>query len=203
MDTLQENIISVSSRLFEQFGIRSVSIDNVCKELLISKKTFYTLFPQKEDLVDSVLTFQNKNNCDKFSKLFKNKNSIDSLILIIKEIKRNIESVSQTMFFDLEKYYPRVFEKHMLKNNEEIRLGFEINLRQGIAEGYYREDLDIELISLFHSLQIKNTFELMQQSPKKYPKKRIIEFFLDLMIHMIANEKGLQYLRDQSISETF
>ena len=203
MDTLQENIISVSSRLFEQFGIRSVSIDNVCKELLISKKTFYTLFPQKEDLVDSVLTFQNKNNCDKFSKLFKNKNSIDSLILIIKEIKRNIESVSQTMFFDLEKYYPRVFEKHMLKNNEEIRLGFEINLRQGIAEGYYREDLDIELISLFHSLQIKNTFELMQQSPKKYPKKRIIEFFLDLMIHMIANEKGLQYLRDQSITETF
>jgi len=203
MDTLQENIISVSSRLFEQFGIRSVSIDNVCKELLISKKTFYTLFPQKEDLVDSVLTFQNKNNCDKFSKLFKNKNSIDSLILIIKEIKRNIESVSQTMFFDLEKYYPRVFEKHMLKNNEEIRLGFEINLRQGIAEGYYREDLDIELISLFHSLQIKNTFELMQQSPKKFPKKRIIEFFLDLMIHMIANEKGLQYLRDQSISETF
>ena len=203
MDTLQENIISVSSRLFEQFGIRSVSIDNVCKELLISKKTFYTLFPQKEDLVDSVLTFQNKNNCDKFSKLFKNKNSIDSLILIIKEIKRNIESVSQTMFFDLEKYYPRVFEKHMLKNNEEIRLGFEINLRQGIAEGYYREDLDIELISLFHSLQIKNTFELMQQSPKKFPKKRIIEFFLDLMIHMIANEKGLQYLRDQSITETF
>ena len=203
MDTLQENIISVSSRLFEQFGIRSVSIDNVCKELLISKKTFYTLFPQKEDLVDSVLTFQNKNNCDKFSKLFKNKNSIDSLILIIKEIKRNIESVSQTMFFDLEKYYPRIFEKHMLKNNEEIRLGFEINLRQGIAEGYYREDLDIELISLFHSLQIKNTFELMQQSPKKFPKKRIIEFFLDLMIHMIANEKGLQYLRDQSITETF
>jgi len=202
MDTLQENIILVSSRLFEQFGIRSVSIDNICKELLISKKTFYTLFPQKEDLVDSVLTFQNKINCDKFDKLFRNKNSIDSLILIIKEIKKNIESVSQTMFFDLEKYYPRVFEKHLLKNNEVIRQGFEINLRQGIAEGYYREDLDIELISLFHSLQIKNTFELMQQSPKKYPKKRIIEFFLDLMIHMIANEKGLQYLRDQSITET-
>ena len=152
METLQENIILVSARLFEQFGIRSVSIDNVCKEIQISKKTFYTIFPQKEDLVDAVLTFQNKSNCDKFNKIFKNKNSIDSLILIIKEIKKNIESVSQTMFFDLEKYYPRVFEKHMLKNTEEIRFGFEINLRQGIAEGFYREDLDIELISLFHSL---------------------------------------------------
>ena len=202
METLQENIILVSCRLFEQYGIRSVSIDNVCKELQISKKTFYTVFPQKEDLVDAVLTFQNKSNYDKFYKLFRNKNSIDSLILIIKEIKKNIESVSQTMFFDLEKYYPRVFEKHMLKNKEQIRLGFEINLRQGIAEGFYREDLDIELISLFHSLQIKKTFELMQQSHKKYTKKRIIEFFIDLMIHMIANEKGLQYMKVHSIAES-
>jgi len=202
MEILQENIITVSCRLFEQFGIRSVSIDNVCKELQISKKTFYTVFPQKEDLVDAVLTFQNSSNCDKFHKLFTNKNSIDSLILIIKEIKKNIESVSQTMYYDLKKYYPRVFEKQMLKNTEEIRLGFEINLRQGISEGFYREDLDIELISLFHSLQIKNTFELMQQSQKKYTKKRIIEFFIDLMIHMIANEKGLQYMKDHSATES-
>jgi len=42
----------------------------------------------------------------------------------------------------------------------------------------------------------------MQQLPKRYPKNRIIEFFVDLMIHMIANEKGLQYLRDQTINET-
>ena len=42
----------------------------------------------------------------------------------------------------------------------------------------------------------------MQQSPKKYTKKRIIEFFIDLMIHMIANEKGLQYMRDHSIAES-
>ena len=90
MELLQENIILVSCRLFEQFGIRSVSIDNVCKELQISKKTFYTVFLQKEDLVDAVLTYQNKSNRDKFSKLFRNKNSIDSLILIIKEIKKNI-----------------------------------------------------------------------------------------------------------------
>jgi TetR/AcrR family transcriptional regulator, cholesterol catabolism regulator len=87
MEIQQENIVLVASRLFEQFGIRSVSIDNVCNELHISKKTFYLYFPQKEDLVDAVLTLQKKNNYDKFLKLFKNKNAIDSLILIIKEIK--------------------------------------------------------------------------------------------------------------------
>ena len=201
MEALQETIIQVASRLFEQFGIRSVSIDNVCKELHISKKTFYIHFPQKEDLVDAVLNFNSKNNYDKFEKLFRNKNAIDSLILIIKEIKKTLESESLSMCFDLEKYYPKVFEKHESLRRSEIRQGFELNLKQGISEGFYRDDLDVELISLFHSIQIKNNFELMQQSPKKYTKKRLIEFFIDLMIHLIANEKGLQYMKEHSITE--
>jgi len=196
MENQSDNIVIAAVRLFEQFGIRSVSIDNVCSELHISKKTFYNYFPQKEDLVDAVLTYQKINNYEKFEKLFKNKNAIDSLIVSIKEIRKASETESQTMFYDLQKYYPKVFEKHMSKNTDEMRLGFEMNLRQGVDEGYYREDLDIELISLFHSLQIKNTFELMQQFPKKFTKKRLVDFFIDLMIHLIANEKGLKYMEE-------
>lgn len=200
METQQENIILVASRLFEQFGIRSVSIDNICNELRISKKTFYTFFPQKEDLVDSVLTFNKHLSYERYSKLLKDKNAIDSLILIISEIKKNGENEShtQSMCFDLEKYYPKLFEKHETKKRDEIRQGFEINLKQGIAEGFYRDNLDVELISFFHSIQIKRTFELMRRSSKKYTKKRLTEFFIDLMIHLIANEKGLQYMKEHS-----
>jgi TetR/AcrR family transcriptional regulator, cholesterol catabolism regulator len=198
MDNPQENIVIAASRLFEQFGIRSVSIDNVCNELRISKKTFYTYFPQKEDLVEAVLELKNRSKFEKFEKIFKDRNAIDSLILIIKEIKKSLESDSQTMFYDLEKYYPKVFEKHISMRTCEIRNGFELNLRQGIAEGYYRDDLDVELISLFHSIQIKHTFEIMQQSPKKFTKKRLVDFFIDLMIHLIANEKGLKYMEENN-----
>ncbi len=196
MESPQESIISTASHLFEQFGIRSVSIDNVCTELRISKKTFYTYFPQKEDLVDAVLTLQRNVNFEKYGRLFKNKNAIDSLILIIKEIRRDGEHGSQSMCYDIEKYYPKIHEKFEIQKREGIRAGFEMNLKQGIQEGFYREDLDIELISFFHSIQIKNTFELMSQDSKKYTKKRLIDFFIDLMIHLIANEKGLKYMEE-------
>ncbi len=199
MENLNESIVQVASRLFDQFGIRSVSIDNVCNELHISKKTFYTYFPQKEDLVDAVLVYRKNRDYEKYSKLFLNKNAIDSLILIIKEIKKNLEAESQHMCYDLEKYYPKIYERHQSIKRENIRQGFENNLRQGIAEGFYRDDLDVELISLFHSIQIKNTFEAMQQA-KKYSKKRLVEFFIDLMIHLIANEKGLKYMKENSQS---
>ncbi len=201
MENQYENIVTVASRLFEQFGIRSVSIDNVCSELRISKKTFYTHFQQKEDLVDAVLIQQKKANKEKFEKYFKDKNAIDSLIIIIKEVKKSNENESLLFCHDLEKYYPKIYEKHELKNKEEIRKGFESNLKQGIEEGFYRDDLDVELISLFHTSQIKNTFKSMQESNKKYTKKRLIDFFIDLMIHLIANEKGLKYLAEQSFRD--
>jgi TetR/AcrR family transcriptional regulator, cholesterol catabolism regulator len=200
MENQYDLIVQTASKMFEQFGIRSVSIDNVCSELRISKKTFYTHFPQKEDLVDAVLTYNKQQNYDKYSKLLKDKNAIDSLILIIVEMKKTVETESQSMCFDLEKYYPKVFEKHENIKKEEIRRGFESNLRQGIAEGFYRDDLDVELASVFHSLQIKNIFKQMQEYSKKFTKKRLVEFFIDLMIHLIVNEKGLKYVEDSKLT---
>ena len=141
------------------------------------------------------------NQLIRFSKMFKNKNAIESLILIIKEIKKNAEHESERMCHDLEKYYPKINETHEFQKRERIRAGFERNLRQGIEEGFYREDLDIELISFFHSIQIKSTFEQMNQDTKKYSKKRLIDFFIDLMIHLIANEKGLKYMEEQVMKD--
>jgi AcrR family transcriptional regulator len=198
MENLRDSIIVTADRMFQQFGIRSVSIDNVCAELRISKKTFYTYFTQKEDLIDSVLTFQREQNIDKYEKLFKNRNAIDSLIIIIREIKRNTDHESQRMCRDLEKYYPKINAKYELHQKEIIRLGFDKNLRQGITEGYYREDLDVELISYFHSIQIKMMFEQMSQDAKKFSKKRLVDFIIDLIIHLIANEKGLKYIEEQA-----
>lgn len=196
METQQELIVSTASRLFEQFGIRSVSIDNVCTELRISKKTFYSYFPQKEDLVEAVLLYQRNIQHEKFVKMFKNKNAIESLIISIKEIKRGAGHESVAMCYDLEKYYPKVNEKYEQDSRQIMRSGFERFLKQGIEEGYFREDLDVELIAFFHALQVKNTFEQMSQDPKKYNKKRILDFFIDLMIHLIANEKGLKYMEE-------
>lgn len=196
MENQRDSIVKTASHLFEQFGIRRVSIDNVCNELRISKKTFYTFFSQKEDLVDAVLTYQRSIQHEKFTKLFKNKNAIDSLIISIKEIKRNAGHESVAMCYDLRKYYPKVNEKYEQASKQLMRAGFERFLRQGIEEGYFREDLDVELIAFFHSLQMKTTFEQMTQDPKKYSKKRIIDFFVDLLIHLIANEKGLKYVEE-------
>lgn len=88
MDQLQESILQTAARMFHQKGIRNVSIDEICSELRISKKTFYTHFQQKEELVDAVLIYSKSKELEKFSKNLHGKNAIDALIYIVKEIKK-------------------------------------------------------------------------------------------------------------------
>jgi AcrR family transcriptional regulator len=201
MNLIKENIIQTASKLFHQSGVRNISIDEVCSELRISKKTFYLHFQQKEDLIDSILEYIKVQHFERFEKNLRNKNAIDSLIFIVKELKKNSDCEPHQLWFDVQKYYPKVFEKHELEKQETIKLGFELNLKQGIDEGYYRSDLDIELASFFHAVQMKTTFTMMQENQKKFSKKRMMDFYIDLIIHLIANEKGLKYLEENYYNE--
>jgi AcrR family transcriptional regulator len=201
MNTLKQKITHTASKLFHQSGVRNISIDEVCSELRISKKTFYKHFQQKEDLIGAVIEENKQQHFEKFEKNLRNKNAIDSLIFIIKELKKNSDCEPHQLWFDIQKYYPKIFEKYEIMKIEAIQIGFEQNLIQGIEDGYYRQNLDIELTSFFHSVQMKTTFEMMQENQKKYSKKRMMDFYIDLIIHLIANEKGLKYMEEKYYNE--
>lgn len=196
MENINLNIIQVATHQFNQKGIRNVSIDDVCSELRISKKTFYQYFNKKEDLVDAVIAYGQQSHMEKVHKSIKDKNAIEVFIFMIKEIKKSAECAPFMLWHDLKKYYPALYNKYDEEKKIQIKNAFEENLLQGIKEGYYRDNLDVELVSYFHSIQIKNTFETMMQSQKKFTQKRLTDFFIDMIIHLIVNEKGLKYVEE-------
>lgn len=196
METLKENIIQTAGNQFQQMGIRNVSIDDVCAELRISKKTFYQYFSKKEDLVDAVIEHKRALSQAKLQKNIKDKNAIEIFVYMIKELKKSAECTPVLFWHDVEKFYPALFQKHNQIKQDNVRNIFENNIRQGIAEGYYRENLDIELLSFFHTVQIRNTFEMMMQMQLKFSLKRITDFFIDMIIRLVANEKGLKYIEE-------
>ncbi len=194
MERQKLQIIQAASKFFRQQGIRRVSIDDICGELRISKKTFYDYFAQKEDLVDAFIEYENKAFMEKVEKSLRNKNAIDSLLIINKEMIKFHERMPDLTHADVEKYYPKIFEKHRIKNAELAYHGFMENLTKGIEEGYYRNNLDVELFSTLYMLsQNNNHYQLLFD---KFPKKRVFDFFFDLSIQMIVSEKGLKYIEE-------
>lgn len=51
----QKQILKTAGDMFFRLGVRSVSIDDICHELGMSKKTFYVYFASKEELIDRML----------------------------------------------------------------------------------------------------------------------------------------------------
>jgi AcrR family transcriptional regulator len=196
MENIKLNIIQAATLQFNQKGIRNVSIDDVCSELRISKKTFYQYFNKKEELIDAVIAYGQEEHTEKVHKCIKDKNAIEVFIYMIKEIKKSAECAPFMFWHDLKKYYPALHQKYDQFKTERIQTAFEDNILQGIKEGYYRDNVDIELLSFFHSVQIKSTFETMMQSQKKFTQKRLTDFFIDMIIHLIVNEKGLKYVEE-------
>lgn len=197
MEELKFNIIETASVLFMQKGCRTISMDDVCAELRMSKKTLYTYFPKKEDLIEAVLlrwmTIQREYITKKMTEL----NSVDFFVAMTNHLRKSVNDQPYVFIEELKKYYPRLNERFEEQQKEFTMSSFSHNLKKGIEEGYFREDLDIELLSLFHAIQIKNTFEMMKNSSNKYTKKRLVEFFIDVMVHLIANEKGLKYIKER------
>lgn len=197
MDELSKDIVFIAFEKFNLLGIRSVTVDDICKELRISKKTFYTAFNHKTDLVEAVLEYHEKLHFHCFAQNSKEQNAIETLIQIVINIKKNVEKEPFRFFYDLERYYPDIYESHRNKQHLVMRQEFEKNLERGIEEGYYRKDLDVKMISLFHSLQKNTLLQMMDTDDMKITRKQLVDFYIDVIVRLITNEKGLKYIQEK------
>ena len=67
----KNHIIQTAGEMFFRLGIRSVSIDDICHELGMSKKTFYVYFASKDELIEQMLQANLKYMSTKMEELLK------------------------------------------------------------------------------------------------------------------------------------
>ena len=148
-EEVQKNIIKTAGELFFRLGIRSVSIDDICRELGISKKTFYVYFESKDELIEHLLRANLAHTANKMERML---HDSDMRGIVDGILQRNIERddvrrVPQ-LVYDLKKYYPRQFANFQQQAFEQQKRYIRSFLERGIAEGVVRADLNIELTAV-------------------------------------------------------
>lgn len=111
------HIIKTAGELFFRLGIRSVSIDDICRELGMSKKTFYVYFASKDELIEQMLQANLDYMADKMNGLLALKDFRQLVKVFIKRQeseKNDVRRVPQ-LVYDLKKYYPRQFADFQAK----------------------------------------------------------------------------------------
>ena len=97
----QEQIIQAARKLFNKFGYKRVSMDEIAKEAGVTKKTVYSYFASKEDLLkyfinEEVLNMKKiveeveKEEVDLFQEVFQNPKVLENLKIIDKTIQNYI-----------------------------------------------------------------------------------------------------------------
>ncbi len=185
--------------MFVRFGLKSVTMDDIAKELAMSKKTIYQYVKDKTELVQLTI---NKNVCDhqvNTDKIFKTiKHPIDQMIAIFEMVHQRTKGMNPSVLFDLKRAYPEAFKKFNSFREEYIFNRILENLENGVKQGLYRNDFDIVVIAKFYIASIDYIL-----SPKKGEEQEMGHKQYELMnyhLRGIVTEKGLEYLKEHPIN---
>ena len=144
---MKERILEKATELFTRYGIKRITMDEIAGQLGISKKTIYQSFSDKNELVSEIFDSHIRNtqqNCVADAK--KAENAVHEVLLCSETFSNVMQSINQSVLYDLEKFHPEVFKKFLHFKNNFLFAIIENNLNRGIEEGLYRTDFDLAVM---------------------------------------------------------
>lgn len=192
---MKSKILNKASDLFLQFGFKSVTMDDIARELGMSKKTIYSHYATKLKLVEECVFYMfdkiNNGMCSVCSGL---NNPIQEILQIDSFVRQQLKGMKTSPEYQLQKYYPRIFKSLSVKKFETVRDFINDNLSRGVKQGLYRADLDIVMISRFYINGIMGLSNPSLYPPEKYDIHQMKSAFLEYHLRAIVTEKGLKTL---------
>lgn len=194
------HLLEQATALMMKYGIKSVSMDDLARQLGMSKKTIYQFVENKKDLirkmVDHAIADEQREVGDIIST---SRDALTEMLSIARLMLSKLRELGPSLVFDMKKYYPQewdIMEEHHL---EYVTKTISDNIKRGITEGLYRPEVDpVVIAQLYHAM----THAIVDQ--ELFPLKRFSK--TDLYTHMITyhlqgivTEQGRTMLRDLAI----
>lgn len=190
-DTKQE-ILNTTRSLFMRYGIKSVTMDDIARELGISKKTLYQSFENKQELIEKTFEEHIKDEINLIEEVKSSAHdSIDEILKIARYVIQMLRKTSPTVMYDLEKYYRRTWLQVKQLHNRHIFNYILDNINRGIERGLYRPEIKPELIARIY---VANTSGQLEIPVSEANLEELVREYTIYHIHGIATPKGIDRL---------
>ncbi len=187
----QEKILKTSLELFFKYGIKRVTMDEIAKELGMSKKTIYQYYKEKDDLVDALCSGElQRNQCLCNDIANKAKDPIHEVALISENMTEMFKHINPVFFLDLQKFHPIAFERFRKFKEEFAYKNILANLKKGKETGIYRADINDEFVSRYRLAQIDMLMFGNYYSFESISFTKSHEMLLDMFVYGICTVKG-------------
>jgi TetR/AcrR family transcriptional regulator, cholesterol catabolism regulator len=187
----KDRILEKAHDLFMQYGIRSITMDEIAAQLGISKKTIYQFFTDKDAMVEAVVNEEinrNEEGCRSFS--LTAENAVHEIFIAMDFTQEMLEAMNPQIMYDLEKHHPAAYKRLKQYKYQFLFSTIKENLERGSREDIYRTDLNIDLTTRH---RIESAFMPFNQEAfpqNKYPMNQTCHELAILFLHSICNPRG-------------
>lgn len=197
MDEKKREIIEKATAIYLKYGIKSMTMDEMAKQLGISKKTLYSFVSDKNELVELCVLSQHEGEVCRMAEVSQqNENAIDEMLGISKSVTDTLKKIHPSIFFDLAKYHPNALRMMNEQKRSFIRGCVMDNLQRGIKQGLYRDNLNTEVISTIYLATLDHIMlgDLFPESLNTIDN--IYREFFRYHVRGIASRNGIEYLNE-------
>lgn len=185
--------------LFSQHGIKSVSMDDIARNMGISKRTIYEFFEDKETLLVKGIEYNHKKMKQVLIELEEGPYSVvEEIILFYEECMKRPRWYNRKFYDDL-KRYPKALELNE-KNKAEFSKKCMKLFTRGVKEGVFQNGINFEIVTLLAKEQIKMirpTGAFLNHSVSEVYKTVLFTF-----LRGICTEKGLAILDRYALKQS-
>ncbi len=190
MDT-KEKIIRKAEELFRLYGMRSVTMDDVSKSLGISKKTIYQYYSDKDEIVTRATRYMLELEHQEIKDISEgSENALDELFEITKCVRKNMTHINPSILFELQKYHAKAWEIYLDFKEHAFKQSIIKNLERGIKEGFFRSEIDVEILTTMRLEQIQLIFDQRIFPRDKFDFAKVQTQILENFIYGIFTAKG-------------
>ena len=192
--------------LVMQYGIRSVSMDDIAANLGMSKKTIYQYFKDKDELVEAVVDEVIRTNqyaCKQ--DIDKSENAVHEIFLVMEMMAEMFKTMNPSILHDMQKYHPAAFSKFKKHKNEFLFNVCTQNLLRGVQEELYRPEIAVDISCRYRVETMFIPFNPEFQQSLKHSLAKIEEEILMHFLFGLVSQKGYKLIikyREQKEKES-
>ena len=190
---IKQKILTKAEEMYMRYGIKSVTMDDIAKELGISKKTLYQYVDNKTDLIEKVIQEHVRVEVEEIEKIIEESSDpIQEMLNIAQYVTQQMKNLSPTTVYDLKKYHKDCWKLMESLHQHHVYKSIKNNIERGIEQGIYRANISPDVIS---RLYIGSIYLIVDENlfpSRVYPRPSLIHEYITYHILGIASDEGLK-----------
>ncbi len=147
-----QSILESGRRLFWKFGVKRVSVEEVCQDAGVSKMTFYRMFRNKTELVIHILKQVHEQGISEYNEIMNSANDFPEKIkLLVLKKQEYADEITNEFFKEVylsdDAQIQSVITEYVTKQQEQMRADF----GHAQQQGWIRTDISLDVV--FYLLQ--------------------------------------------------